>query len=167
MPRKKKEKKVKEVAIELAQDVTRSFMSYVGMEAHGGRKFDMMEIKAILTAKNVPAEEVAEVSAALFAKCKATVEADIAAIDAALEGTEDAVPAKKAKREKKTPAGLDKEEIEEISETINAIINADSSEALLKVGKEVKKMDLSTGQSSYLKALYIKASKKLKTDEGN
>ena len=114
MPKKKKSENSSVV------DITRSYSRKLNMAAHGGQQYETIDLFSSRTAKDVPAEEQEEVSAALYQACVDEVEAQVKALDSEVEDEEEA-PKKSKKKAKKVVEEEDDEDDEEDDEDDDTI----------------------------------------------
>lgn len=168
MPKKKKSENSSTV------DITRSYSRKLNMAAHGGQQYETIDLFSSRTAKDVPAEEQEEVSAALYQACVDEVEAQVKALDSE---SEEEAPKKAKKKAKKVVEEEDddeeddeddtidvggfsmaKSEFRDISPYVNDLTIAKTSSELTKAVKRIKEeaSTFTEDQKKYLSMYYKK-----------
>ena len=172
MPKKKKSENSSAV------DITRSYSRKLNMAAHGGQQYETIDLFSSRTAKDVPAEEQEEVSAALYQACVDEVEAQVKALDSEVEEEEEEAP-KKAKKvvEDDEEDGDDtidvggfemsKSEFRDISPYANDLTLAKTSADLAKAVKRIKEeaSTFTEDQKKYLSMYYKKRAAAIEEEE--
>ena len=180
MPKKKKSENSSVV------DITRSYSRKLNMAAHGGQQYETIDLFSSRTAKDVPAEEQEEVSAALYQACVDEVEAQVKALDSEVEDEEEA-PKKAKKKAKKVVEEEDDEDDEEegddtidvggfemsksefrdISPYANDLTLAKTSADLAKAVKRIKEeaSTFTEDQKKYLSMYYKKRAAEIEEED--
>jgi len=136
------------------QDVTRSYSRKLNLKDYGGNQFETADFFGSRTAREVPPEEVAAISQALYDMVVNDVETSVKKFTDLLTERVSEANVKPEKEEKKPR--ITKQEMVGIKDIVQDLLNAKTKDDVLSVGEKIKAKSesLTESQIKYLREIY-------------
>lgn len=144
------------------KEISVSFVRKIAMAEHGGAKFETADFGETRTAVVLEGQNPSTIARQLQEQIKESVTESINLLEAELMGADQQEKEKKVAKKDVNEIGIERKELEGISDIIKSIVSSTTKADLQEVQEEIKtRQDLSETQLNYLRLKFKKKTAEL------